>query len=124
MSILAKHRDLKPRELLNKEVELRRWLSLVTPSVALDLLDLAQAKGETGAAELTAQAKNQLKLKVPLATKDLAVNGGLLMRELDISPGPELGKLLTTLLAQVIEDPSTNQQDTLVEAAKALRQKQ
>jgi tRNA nucleotidyltransferase (CCA-adding enzyme) len=50
---------------------------------------------------------------------DLAVDGDDLRRA-GIAPGPELGKILHTLLDRVIRDPSLNTPGWLVEEAQRL----
>ena len=55
----------------------------------------------------------------PLSVGDLAVDGGDLM-ELGISAGPTIGATLRRLLDVVLDDPSKNQRDTLLEIATTL----
>ena len=50
----------------------------------------------------------------------LAVNGHDLQEKIGIPPGPELGQLLRKLESLVIEDPSRNEQSTLLEYAHQL----
>lgn len=54
-----------------------------------------------------------------LSIKDLAINGGDL-KELGIKPGPEMGEILKTLLAEVLGHPSNNQKDILLKRAAQL----
>ena len=56
----------------------------------------------------------------PHRLADLAVDGDDLI-ELGYAPGPELGRALDRLLAEVVGDPSLNRRDRLVERAKDLR---
>jgi len=58
-------------------------------------------------------------LKEPVDLRDLAVDGDDL-RQAGITPGPELGKILSSLLALVIEDPTANVRDRLLEEARRL----
>ena len=55
----------------------------------------------------------------PVELSDLAVDGDDLRRA-GIPPGPELGKILHSLLDRVIRDPSLNTRDWLVREAKRL----
>jgi tRNA nucleotidyltransferase (CCA-adding enzyme) len=48
-----------------------------------------------------------------MKVKDLAINGGDVMRVLRISPGPIVGKVLEKLLERVIDDPGLNERDKL-----------
>jgi hypothetical protein len=52
--------------------------------------------------------------------RDLAIDGRVLMQDLGIKPGPDLGRILKALLDEVVDDPSKNQRETLLERAKAL----
>lgn len=57
----------------------------------------------------------------PVSVKTLAINGTLLMQELSITPGPKIGALLDVLLAEVIEDPTLNTQEYLLNRARKLQ---
>ena len=54
-----------------------------------------------------------------VATPDLAIDGTDLIG-LGYRPGPELGRALDTLLGAVVDDPSLNRRETLLERAKEL----
>lgn len=56
-----------------------------------------------------------------LSVAELAIAGADLISELGIPAGAEIGKLLRALLEQVLSDPTRNQRDALLEAARALR---
>ncbi|WRS28751.1 CCA tRNA nucleotidyltransferase [Oscillospiraceae bacterium MB08-C2-2] len=56
-----------------------------------------------------------------ISLSDLKVDGNRLMAALGLPPGPEIGKLLQALLAQVLEDPSMNEEQVLLETAKRLK---
>lgn len=51
----------------------------------------------------------------PLTVRDLAVNGGDVMRETGMEPGPGIGLMLDTLLAAVINDELPNDRETLLD---------
>lgn len=58
---------------------------------------------------------------LPIKTKnDLVVNGGILMKEAGIKPGPLLGKILNMLVNQVVNGELANTQSALVEEAKRI----
>jgi tRNA nucleotidyltransferase (CCA-adding enzyme) len=58
---------------------------------------------------------------LPIKTKnDLAVNGGILMKDAGIKPGPLLGKILNMLINQVVNGELANTQSALVEEAKRI----
>jgi tRNA nucleotidyltransferase (CCA-adding enzyme) len=52
--------------------------------------------------------------------RDLAIDGRVLMQELGMKPGPDLGRILKALLDEVVEDPDKNQREALLERARAL----
>jgi tRNA nucleotidyltransferase/poly(A) polymerase len=56
----------------------------------------------------------------PLEAKHLAITGDDLVAELGIGPGPVIGRLLAALLDAVLEDPTLNSRDRLLELARAL----
>jgi poly(A) polymerase/tRNA nucleotidyltransferase (CCA-adding enzyme) len=56
----------------------------------------------------------------PISVKMLAINGDQLISELDIRPGPRIGHVLQALLQSVLDDPSLNRYETLLDMSKAL----
>ncbi len=67
---------------------------------------------------LVALGRQILDEKHPLGAGDLAMNGGDLMRGLDMKPGPAIGRLLERLVNFVIEDPARNTRDALLAEAR------
>jgi tRNA nucleotidyltransferase (CCA-adding enzyme) len=55
-----------------------------------------------------------------LTTRDLAIGGNDLMKELGLKPGPSIGKILSALLEEVIADPAKNERETLLALAKKM----
>jgi len=53
-----------------------------------------------------------------LHIKDLKVKGEDVMRELGIPPGPKVGQVLESLLEKVLDDPSLNTREKLIEFIK------
>ncbi len=112
------------------DAAVRRWLRRVTPELLPDLYQLNEADVLGKGRDVTADLENleALKLHVErvlaagaaLTTRDLAVDGRVLMQELGIQPGPDLGRILRALLDEVVEDPSKNQRDALLERAREL----
>ena len=49
----------------------------------------------------------------PISTKMLKINGEDVMKELDIKPGPKVGLILNSLLAEVVDDPAKNTKEYL-----------
>ncbi len=59
----------------------------------------------------------------PISVKMLKINGNDLMNELGIEPGPKVGLVLNSLLAEVLDDPTRNTAEYLRERAHELAQK-
>lgn len=60
---------------------------------------------------------NSLPIK---SNKELAVNGGVLIKETTIQPGPMMGKLLQQLTAQVVNGELPNQKEVLISEAEKI----
>ncbi len=56
----------------------------------------------------------------PISVKQLKLNGNDLMKELGVEPGPKIGAILAVLLSKVIDDPTLNEKEKLIELAKEL----
>lgn len=56
----------------------------------------------------------------PISVKQLKLNGNDLMKELCVEPGPKIGAILAVLLSSVIDDPTLNEKEKLIELAKVL----
>ncbi len=61
--------------------------------------------------------------KDPISVKMLKINGHDLMTELGIEPGPKVGLVLNSLLAEVLDDPTKNTAEYLRKRAHELAQK-
>jgi hypothetical protein len=53
----------------------------------------------------------------PIQAGQLAIDGHDLVRELGLPPGPEIGRLLATLLEAVLDDPGLNRREALLDLA-------
>lgn len=108
----------------------RRWLKRVTPELAPELYELARAdvrgKGKDATNDLVqiealrAHAERLIAAGAALSLRDLKVDGRSMMQALDRRPGPWLGELLRTLLDEVVENPSLNERERLLERAREL----
>ena len=88
------------------------------------------ARRDENRAAPTAQAVRSLYRSIlkagmtePVDLRDLAIDGDDL-RHAGITPGPELGKILSALLDLVLEDPRMNTRDRLVNEARRLHSEQ
>jgi len=59
-------------------------------------------------------------LRDPISVGMLAIDGSDLMKELAIAPGPRIGHMLHALLEEVLNDPTLNTKENLLETAKNL----
>lgn len=86
-----------------------------------DSIGSGHAPDAHGLAELRSRVAAQLAASVALDRADLAVDGDDLIRELGLTPGPRLGRLIEGLLERVIAEPALNDRPTLLRlAAEAL----
>jgi len=105
---------------------LRRLIRRVTPDRMPDLFDLRRADvigmgmgehaDDVDALELRFRA--EIDANSPLCRADLAVDGRVLMTELNIAPGKELGKVIDYLLERVLDEPMKNEKSVLVALAR------
>lgn len=58
----------------------------------------------------------------PISVKMLKINGSDIMEILKIEPGPKIGAILDVILAEVIEDPTKNEKESLVKRARELNE--
>ena len=57
----------------------------------------------------------------PVSVKMLKLNGDIMIKDLEFSPGPQIGAILNVLLAEVIDDPSKNTREHLTQRALLLK---
>jgi tRNA nucleotidyltransferase (CCA-adding enzyme) len=110
------------------DATVRRWMRRVGPDRVLDLYALneadVRAKGRepnldlAALAALKAHVARVLEAGAALTTKDLRIDGNDLMKELLLSPGPLLGRILQHLLDLVVGDPSLNERERLLALAE------
>ena len=112
------------------DAAVRRWLRRVTPDLAPDLYEIgfcdAIGKGKdegddiANIQQLRARVDALLEAGAALSTKDLAINGRDLMKELGVAPGPIIGEILSGLIELVTDEPTVNARGPLLEAAREL----
>jgi poly(A) polymerase/tRNA nucleotidyltransferase (CCA-adding enzyme) len=71
-------------------------------------------------AELRSRIEEEIARQSALTVRDLATDGRDLMAALGLPPGPEIGRLLRTLLEEVIEEPERNERERLLARAREL----
>jgi tRNA nucleotidyltransferase/poly(A) polymerase len=116
------------------DARLRRYMASVQPERLDDVLALRLTRAQADEAmtieaagggvpdevELASRVDGQRQAQVPLALADMAVDGDDLRRDLGLPEGPQVGTILERLLDKVIEDPTLNQHDALLERARHL----
>lgn len=113
------------------DAAVRRWIRRVGLERIDDLYALNEAdiRGKGPSFELAYLANLEaLKAHVAkvlaegaaLSTRDLAINGSVLMKELGLAPGRIIGEILGTLLESVIAEPSLNTREALLEMARGI----
>ena len=109
----------------------RRWIKRVGPERVEDLYVLNEAdlrgKGpifqEKDLAPLFALKEHVARVLAEgaaLTTRDLAIDGNDLMKELGMPPGRNIGVVLEALLEEVLADPEKNTRDTMLARAKEI----
>ncbi|NIP44572.1 MAG: HDIG domain-containing protein [candidate division Zixibacteria bacterium] len=105
---------------------LRRLIKRAGIDRIYDLLELrradvrAQGMGNTTPEidELEGRIRSELEEQVPLGVKQLAVDGGDIMKEFDIPPSPLVGEILSHLLEIVLDYPEKNNKEVLIQQAR------
>jgi tRNA nucleotidyltransferase (CCA-adding enzyme) len=102
----------------------RRFLRRVGPEHVEEIFALRAAdiagfgRGDDPAAEiapLRARVEQELRAAAALKVSDLAIGGMDVMQALGLPPGPLVGHVLARLLERVLDDPSLNTRDRLLE---------
>jgi tRNA nucleotidyltransferase (CCA-adding enzyme) len=110
---------------------LRRWLRRVGVENVADLFDLRIADVLGNGLKTAFPAKLEAmreRLETLMAedqalqVRDLDLGGEDVMRELGIGPGPAVGEVLESLLQRVLDDPSLNRRDRLIEILRDPRE--
>lgn len=113
------------------DAAIRRFIGRCGRDLVLDVVDLAMADVKTQglsddlvdlAVEMKRRVRSELDRGSALDRSDLNVGGSDLMDHLGLAPGPRVGEILAALLDRVVEDPSLNDRDTLLELASKLKE--
>jgi len=110
------------------EAAVRRFIRSVGVEHVADLFDLRIADNvgngtKTGfphyLEELSARVERILKAEEAITVLDIKIDGEDVMRELGIPPGRPVGEILNRLLEEVLEEPSLNVRERLLERLRA-----
>jgi tRNA nucleotidyltransferase (CCA-adding enzyme) len=113
----------------------RRWIKRVGPERVEDLYTLNEADlrgkgpifGEADLAPLfalKAHVEKVLAEGAALSTRDLAIDGNDLIKQLGVKPGRIIGTVLEALLEVVLADPQENTRDALLARAREIIREQ
>jgi len=113
------------------DATVRRWIKRVGPERVEDLYALNEAdlRGKGPIFEekqlahlftLKAHVERVLAEGAALTTRDLAIDGNDLMKEVGLRPGRIIGVVLEALLDEVIAEPAKNERGALLERARAI----
>jgi poly(A) polymerase/tRNA nucleotidyltransferase (CCA-adding enzyme) len=112
------------------ESSVRRLMVNVSPENVEDLLKVREGdRIGSGTPKAVPYKMRHLKYLIdkvshdPISVKMLKVNGQDVIETLNTPPGPKIGLILNSLLAEVLDDPSLNVRDTLIERIKELDKK-
>lgn len=117
MNVLDNASNLAIKRLINR-VSKENIYSLL----ALQKADILSLKDPNVALYKVSDMKNKIdniiNSNTPLTVKDLAINGGILVKELDLKPGKIIGETLDYLLQLVLKDSSLNTKAILLKKSK------
>ncbi len=107
---------------------MRRLISRVGPELIYDLVDLrvgdriasGKAKLSMGKIGYFKQLIDQELAEPAFSVKNLKIGGGDLIGTLEMKQGPGIGVVLNKLLELVMDDPTLNTEETLLELAKGI----
>lgn len=112
------------------ESSVRRLLVNVGPENIEDLIKVREAdRIGSGRPKAVPYKLRHLKYIIdkvshdPISVKMLKINGEEVMKELDVKPGPKIGLILNSLLAEVVDDPAKNTKEYLKQKIHELDKK-
>ncbi|MBQ6154846.1 HDIG domain-containing protein [bacterium] len=112
----------------NTDASIRRFMRQVGLENLNDILDLREADRLGSNARKTSWRLEEMKQRMieqlhqPMQVRDLAIDGHDLMKEFNLQPGPILGKILSTLLEEVLENAELNEREALLKRAEEILQ--
>jgi len=109
------------------DAAVRRFIARVGLDRLEDLFALREAdSAASGAGKPTSGGMDELRARIaeqrraPVETRQLAIDGHDLQRVLGLAPGPGIGRILARLMEAVLDDPSRNERDTLLDLAREM----
>jgi poly(A) polymerase/tRNA nucleotidyltransferase (CCA-adding enzyme) len=109
------------------DAAVRRLIAKVGPENIKELIELREAdRIGSGVPKARPYRLRHLIARIEILTRDfitrskMAVNGDVLIEELGLTPGPRLGAILDALFEEIIDDPSRNEREYLLQRAREL----
>ncbi len=105
----------------------RRFIRQVGREYIQDMLDLRTADRVGSGSKPTSWRLELFKKRLievqkePFTVSDLKITGNDVMKELNLKPGPEVGKILKKLFDEVVEGKVKNEKDILIKKLKTSR---
>ena len=112
---------------INSDVDLKLWINSIDREILFDTFEYIISKlsfknnSTSKIQKLYKRTKEIIENKEPLTIKDLLVTGSDIIAECDITPGKKLGETLNFLLLKVLENPSLNKKEILLNLVKQKR---
>jgi putative nucleotidyltransferase with HDIG domain len=106
---------------------IRRFIRKVGLDYVPDMLDLRTGDRLGGGARETSWRLEEFKKRLievqkqPFAIRDLKISGDDVMKELNLKPGPKVGKILQKLFDDVVEKKIENSKESLLDKLKDLK---
>lgn len=109
------------------DAAIRRFIRRIGPAALEDLFALRAAdNAASGVHEPSVGGIDELRARIeaqreaPMTASQLAIDGHDLQRELDLEPGPRIGRVLDRLMEAVLDDPDRNRPDALLRLAREI----
>lgn len=108
------------------DASIRRFIRRVGKDNIHDMMALRVGDRIGGGSKATSWRLTELQKRIgeqfyePLSLKDLKIDGGDVMRILDIPPSKKVGEILNTLFEEILEEPKKNMKDELTKRVKEL----
>ena len=112
---------------INSDTDLKLWINSTDRGILFDTFEYIITKlsfknnSTSKTQKLYERTKEIIENKEPLTIKDLAIRGSDLINECNITPGKKLGETLNSLLLKVLENPTLNEKQLLLDIVKQKR---
>jgi small subunit ribosomal protein S3 len=102
-------------------VEIERQPKTIVLIITVSRPGVVIGRGGTGIEDVKKFVVSVMSAEHKKNIKDLKIDGTDVMQELNLKPGPEIGKILTAIFAEVEEGKLKNEREVLVERLKLFK---